>query len=165
VHVTKHIMRWRTALVLRELEGEIAAIERFEPQQAKLTELMATKERLEHEYSVLRLHVQRGDEAGSPGTNRLRRRMQQLRAELSTLDGHIAPLAREAGELHSERWGLLMRAGADKSYLARQVERYADIYTSRVSNFGAYTPFVFLRAPRVGLPHDGADSPGDSFTT
>jgi 5'-nucleotidase len=162
VHVTKHIMRWRTALVLRDIEGELAAIEHFKPQQAKLTQLMAEKERLEHEFSTLRLHLQRVDnEAVVPGKEGFRRRMQQLRAELSTLDAQIAPLARAAGELHSQRWGLLMRAGADKSYLARQIERYADIYTSRVSNFGAYTPFVYLRAPRVSLPHDGTESGAD----
>lgn len=165
VHVTKHIMRWRTALVLRDIEGEIAAIEGFKPQQTQLTQRMADKERLEHEYSILRLELQRGDSelAASVRTkDELRRRMQQLRTELSTLDTQIAPLAREAGKLHSRRWGLLMRAGADKSYLARQIERYADIYTSRVSNFGAYTPFVYLRAPRVSLPHDGTNtSAGD----
>jgi 5'-nucleotidase len=181
VHVTKHIMRWRTALVLRDIEGELAAIEHFKPQQTELTQRMADKERLEHEYSILRLELQRADSelaaGGVPAIGRrpnagsvrskdeLRRRMQQLRTELSTLDTQIAPLAREASELHSRRWGLLMRAGADKSYLARQIERYADIYTSRVSNFGAYTPFVYLRAPRVSLPHDGIDaSAGDRFT-
>jgi 5'-nucleotidase len=159
VHVTKHIMRWRTALVLRNIEGELAAIEHFKTHQTKLTQLMAKKERLEHEYSSLRLQLQRADNDGVvPGKEGFRRRMQQLRAELSTLDTQIAPLAREAGELHSRRWGLLMRAGADKSYLARQIERYADIYTSRVSNFGAYTPFVYLRAPRVSLPHDGTET-------
>jgi 5'-nucleotidase len=168
VHVTKHIMRWRTALVLRDLEGELAAIERFRPQQAKLTQLMAEKERLEHEFSSLRLHLQRADGgivAGTARTKDGRRRMQQLREQLSALDAQIAPLARDAGEQHSRRWGLLMRAGADKSYLARQIERYADIYTSRVSNFGAYTPFVYLRAPRVSLPHDGTESTaGDHLT-
>ena len=49
-----------------------------------------------------------------------------------------------------------MRAGNDKSHLARQVERYADIYTSRVSNFLYETPFAYLRAPRGTLPHDDA---------
>ena len=52
------------------------------------------------------------------------------------------------------RWGLLMRAGNDKSHLARQVERSADIYTSRVSNFLSETPFAYLRAPRGSLAHD-----------
>jgi hypothetical protein len=47
-----------------------------------------------------------------------------------------------------------MRAGADKSRLARQIERHADIYTSRVSNFLWLTPFGYLRAARGSLPHD-----------
>ena len=51
-------------------------------------------------------------------------------------------------------WGPLMRAGHDKSLFARQVERYADVYTSRVSNFLAQTPFAYLRAARGSLPHD-----------
>ena len=42
----------------------------------------------------------------------------------------------------------------DKSHLARQIERYADVYTSRVSNLLALTPFVYLRSPRGSLPHD-----------
>jgi hypothetical protein len=41
--------------------------------------------------------------------------------------------------------------------MARQVERYADIYTSRVSNFLYHTPFLYLRAPRGSLPHDQED--------
>jgi hypothetical protein len=34
------------------------------------------------------------------------------------------------------------------------MERYADIYTSRVSNFLHATPFVYLRSPRGSMPHD-----------
>ncbi len=49
-----------------------------------------------------------------------------------------------------------MRAGIDKSLFARQVERHADVYTSRVSNFLAVGPFALLRAGRLSLPHDGA---------
>ncbi len=47
-----------------------------------------------------------------------------------------------------------MRTGKDKSHLARQIERYADIYTGRVSNFLHQTPFVYLRSHRGSLPHD-----------
>ena len=53
-----------------------------------------------------------------------------------------------------------MRAGNDKSHLARQVERYADIYMSRVSNFLHQTPFVYFRSPRGSLPHDAEDASG-----
>ena len=51
------------------------------------------------------------------------------------LDDRIAPLARESGGLRNATWGPLMRAGNDKSLFARQVEHYADVYMSRVSNF------------------------------
>jgi len=47
-----------------------------------------------------------------------------------------------------------MRAGIDKSHMARQIERYADVYTSRVSNFLFATPHVYLRPPKSSLPHD-----------
>jgi hypothetical protein len=82
--------------------------------------------------------------------------MTALRGRLVDLDERIAPIARRGGEISNRNWGLLMRAGNDKSHLARQVERYADIYTSRVSNFLFETPFVYLRAPRGTLPHDDA---------
>ena len=82
--------------------------------------------------------------------------MTELRARLVALDERIMPLARRSGEILNPRWGPLMRAGNDKSHLARQVERYADIYTSRVSNFLYETPYGYVRAPRGTLPHDDA---------
>ena len=124
---------------------------------AALSELMSSKERLEHEYSKLRVELMRHEAGyghGTPSPEELRAAMHRVRGELNELDERIAPLAQEAGSLQNERWGLLMRAGIDKSYFARQVERYADVYTSRVSNLLELTPFVYLRAPRVSLPHD-----------
>ena len=72
---------------------------------------------------------------------------------LLTLDAEIAPLAQAGTELTNPRWGLLTRAGNDKSHLTRQIERYADIYTSRVSNFLHATPYAYFRSPRGRLPH------------
>ncbi|MGB5185499.1 MAG: 5'-nucleotidase domain-containing protein, partial [Acidimicrobiia bacterium] len=76
------------------------------------------------------------------------------REKLLALDDDIAPLAIEAGHLRNPAWGLMMRAGADKSLLARQVERYADIYTSRVSNLLYPGPYAMFRIGRLDLPHD-----------
>jgi hypothetical protein len=81
-------------------------------------------------------------------------RVESLRAELARLDDDIAPLAIAASELRNTAWGPLMRSGSDKSLFARQVERYADVYTSRASNFLLATPFAYLRAARGSLPHD-----------
>jgi HAD superfamily 5'-nucleotidase-like hydrolase len=158
VNVSKNVLRWRTALILRELEDELAAQHAFAERQQQLQELMARKEAMELEYSQLRLDLQRRTHRYGPpvatAPAELEARMARLRTELRRLDEQIAPLAMAAGELVNRRWGPLMRVGNDKSHLARQVERYADIYTSRVSNFLYETPFVFLRSPRGSLPHD-----------
>jgi HAD superfamily 5'-nucleotidase-like hydrolase len=155
VHVTKDLLRWRTTLVVRDLEKEISEVEAFRPKQAELSRLMADKERLEHTHSTLRLALERLEgEGAATDLTAIHDRLQNAKAALAALDADIAPLAEEAGSLFNVRWGLLMRAGLDKSYLARQLERYADAYTSRVSNLLAYTPYVYLRAPRVSLPHD-----------
>lgn len=157
VHVSKDMLRWRTGLVLRELEREVQALEEFAGSQGELSTLMAAKEQLEHAVSRARLEEQRATTGYAPAAMdaaTARRAVQDLRSRLLDLDRRIADLAQRAGSLGNARWGLLMRAGIDKSYLARQVERYADIYTSRVSNFLVHTPFEYLRAPRVSLPHD-----------
>ncbi len=158
VHVSKSVMRWRTALVLRELEEELDALDAFRAHQAELARLMEEKAHVELALSQSRLQAQRCEAGYGPRSAaapaELQRRITERRAELLALDERIAPLAKRAGEIANSNWGLLMRAGNDKSHLARQVERYADIYTSRVSNFLFETPFAYLRAPRGSLPHD-----------
>lgn len=158
VHVSKSMLRWRTALIVRELEEEIRAEEAALLADERLAGLMLEKERLEQALCQARLEAQRtrcgyGPPAGAP-LEELADRQNRLRAAIASLDAEIAPLAKAAGEVQNPRWGLLLRAGNDKSHLARQIERSADIYTSRVSNFMLQTPFAFLRPPRGSMPHD-----------
>lgn len=163
VNVSKSILRWRTALVVRELEEEMAAIESFRDRQADLSRMMEKKAELENRYASLRLELQRIRKGYGPGSGRapgeIERAIINLHHRLAELDTHIAPIAQAAGELLNPNWGMLMRTGSDKSHLARQIERYADVYTSRVSNFLHVTPFAFLRSHRGSLPHDPAGSP------
>ena len=151
VHVTKDVLRWRTALIARELEAEIRDADAFASKQQRLEALMEEKVLLEHRQAVLRLDRLRPD----GGSDRdLAAELSSTTAKVFELDNRIAPLARAASELGNPIWGPLMRAGNDKSLFARQVERYADVYTSRVSNFRAETPYAYLRAARGSLPHD-----------
>jgi 5'-nucleotidase len=158
VRASKDLLRWRTGLVLRDLEAELAADETFAPIQVDLDELMARKGEIERRQARVRLDLQRVTEGYGPqpgaSPEELKATLQQLRSDLDALDARVAPLARAAGEVHKRRWGPLLRAGSDKSHLARQIERSADVYTSRVSNLAYCTPFAYLRAPRGSLPHD-----------
>jgi HAD superfamily 5'-nucleotidase-like hydrolase len=158
VRVTKHVLRWRTALILRELEADVAAIQAFQPVEAQIAARMLEKEQLEAQLCQLRLGLQRLKSGYGPPPSEpeaaLHARASELRTMIESLDRELAPLVKKTNELNSPRWGLLTRAGNDKSHLARQVERYADIYTSRVSNLMRMTPFAYLRSPRGSLPHD-----------
>ncbi|HXV86095.1 MAG TPA: HAD-IG family 5'-nucleotidase [Gemmatimonadales bacterium] len=158
VHVSKNVVRWRTALVLRELEAELDALEAARAQQEQLAALMQAKERLEFDHAQLRVALQRKRGGYGPApqgsAGALERQANEVRTQLTDLDNLIAPLAEQSATTSNPHWGLLMRTGNDKSYLARQVERYADVYMSRVSNFLYQTPFVYLRSPRGSLPHD-----------
>ena len=158
VHVSKRSLSWRTALVLRELEAEVAALEAFQDIERILGEKMKLKESMEAALSQARLALLRRRGGYGPAPTQtpaeLDAALQDLRSRLVALDAEIAPLAKAATELTNPRWGLLTRAGNDKSHLVRQVERYADVYTSRVSNFLHATPFAYFRSPRGSLPHD-----------
>ncbi len=161
VNISKSMSRWRTALVIRELEEEISAVHMFRQDQQRLSRLMKKKEELEQKSAFCRLQLQRSQqEYGPPGheAREIERTMGETQRKLFKLDAQIGPLAQASGRLHNPHWGLLLRTGIDKSHLARQVERHADIYMSRVSNFLQYTPFAFLRSQRNSLPHD---SPGE----
>jgi HAD superfamily 5'-nucleotidase-like hydrolase len=158
VHVSKEMLRWRTGLILREMESEILAMEKARDADAELRELMARKTELDARLAQLRLERQRAQHRYGPkpqaGPEELEAVIRSVAEESQELDSRIAPLAKAAGEMGNAAWGPLMRAGNDKSLFARQVERYADVYTSRVSNFLAQTPFAYLRAARGSLPHD-----------
>jgi HAD superfamily 5'-nucleotidase-like hydrolase len=159
VNVSKSVNRWRTALVIRELEEELQTVADFQRTETELARLMGMKEALETRYSQARLAQQRrrsGYAEGLADAGDLDETLTSLREELVELDDQIRPLAVASSRLLNPRWGLLMRTGNDKSHLARQIERYADMYTSRVSNFLHYTPFAYLRAHRGSLPHDAA---------
>jgi len=164
VKISKSVLRWRTGLVLWELEEEVEAALRRRDKEARLSQLMAEKEQLDALGCKIRLDLQRARfQYGPPVAateEELARSLSEVRAKLVALDQLISPLAHAVGSTPNENWGSLLYAGNDKSHLARQVERSADIYTSRVSNFLFRTPFAYLRSPRGTLPHDPAARQG-----
>ncbi|XP_026446408.1 5'-nucleotidase domain-containing protein 4-like [Papaver somniferum] len=163
VSQSKVHLRWRTALVCRELEEEYTALISSRGQRAALVELINQKELVGDLFNQLRLALQRRTK-GRPAqtlaaTNmddqELTESMQKLLIVMQRLDEKIAPMLEADGEHFNKRWGYLSRAGLwDKSHLTRQIEKYADIYTSRVSNFLHYTPFMYFRSQEQTLAHD-----------
>lgn len=163
VSQSKVHLRWRTALICRELEEEYTALIRSRGHRASLIELINQKEIVGDLFNQLRLALQRRMKNRPAQTlaatklddQELTGSMQKLLIVMQRLDEKIAPMLESDGELFNKRWGFLSRAGLwDKSHLMRQIEKYADIYTSRVSNFLHYTPFMYFRSQEQNLAHD-----------
>lgn len=156
VNVSKKTQRWRTALVLRELEEELLAVDAEQETQRWIGRRMVEKGRLEQRAATARLALLRAAHAGAPGAAdpALATEVEVCRQAIEAIDAELSPVLARGGRGFNARWGLMLRAGNDKSHLTRQIERHADLYTSRVSNLLPYTPFASFRAPRGSLPHD-----------
>ncbi|XP_078149149.1 HAD-superfamily hydrolase, subfamily IG, 5'-nucleotidase [Carex rostrata] len=163
VSQSKVHLRWRTALICRELEDEFNAIIKSHGHKSALLKLIQQKEIVGDLFNQLRLASQRREncrpsqsiEATNMDDFELTESMQKLLIVMQRLDEKIAPLLEADGELFNKRYGYLSRAGLwDKSHFTRQIEKYADIYTSRVSNFLQYTPFMYFRSQEQTLAHD-----------
>eukprot|EP00276_Gloeochaete_wittrockiana_P015045 CAMPEP_0184336096 /NCGR_PEP_ID=MMETSP1089-20130417/4521_1 /TAXON_ID=38269 ORGANISM="Gloeochaete wittrockiana, Strain SAG46.84" /NCGR_SAMPLE_ID=MMETSP1089 /ASSEMBLY_ACC=CAM_ASM_000445 /LENGTH=629 /DNA_ID=CAMNT_0026661035 /DNA_START=66 /DNA_END=1954 /DNA_ORIENTATION=- len=169
VNMSKRRLKWRTALILREFERELEILDRTRSYYERYVKLHAEKESLEHQFSLLRLaHIRRRFAAVShpriydadveqwmqDNDVAVDERIANVRRRLIRLDALMIPLLNNEAREFNKLWGSLFRAANEKSYLTREIERYADIYTSRVSNMLPYTPFKYFRARRLGLVHE-----------
>ncbi len=158
---------WRTAMVLQELEREISVNERLEAQIQDLDLLDRRHRNLESEidYQTLRLKkIQRllDDEATNVALHaRLEDERRTARASVDALrdrahlmDAEVDSLEARIDRAFNPHWGSCLREGNENSRFGEQVNDYADLYTSRVSNFGPYSPLRYFRAPRRPMPHE-----------
>jgi HAD superfamily 5'-nucleotidase-like hydrolase len=158
---------WRTAMVLQELEREMAVSDRLEGQIEDLDLLDRRHRNLESEidYQSLRLKkIQRlldDPTTSAPLKARLEEERKIARASVDTLrdranlmDSEVDSLEKRIDRTFNPYWGSCLREGNENSRFGEQVNDYADLYTSRVSNFGPYSPLRYFRAPRRPMPHE-----------
>jgi 5'-nucleotidase len=90
----------------------------------------------------------------SEAREELLRRLGELRADVSGCLEDVYSLEGDIEHTFNPFWGPLFKEGSENSRFGEQVEDYACLYTSRVSNFLAYSPFQLFRSPRDHLPHE-----------
>jgi hypothetical protein len=158
---------WRTAMVLQELEREISVNDRLEAQIRDLDLLDRRHRNLESEidYQSLRLKkIQRLlDDPTCNASMRTklederklsRASIDSLRDRANLMDAEVDSLEARIDRAFNPHWGSCLREGNENSRFGEQVNDYADLYTSRVSNFGPYSPLRYFRAPRRPMPHE-----------
>lgn len=139
---------WRTALVVEELGNEIASQIRAMPIEKQIGEAMEIKKDLEDQYVML--YTQQVDE----GSHKDQKALNDLQAEISKIDSHLTQLIKAQHLYFNPKWGRIFRAGAEESYFAYQVERFACIYMERLTDLLECSPITYFRAYRRLLAHD-----------
>jgi HAD superfamily 5'-nucleotidase-like hydrolase len=139
---------WRTALVVEELGDEIAAQHKALPIEKKIVASMAIKRQLEENY--IEMHTRSIEEK----TRKYEQTLHDMQIELSAIDKEIAKLLHEQQLFYNSKWERIFRAGAEESYFAYQVDRYACIYMEKLSDLFEHSPLTYFRAHRRQLAHD-----------
>ncbi len=159
---------WRTVLIVRELEDEI---ERRAQLQEELkmgrqlrTQLAQLGHEMDHLRDVLYLYehlLGQGEELPDEPLQALdqrartitERHRQTLRAEAEWAD--------QIDRQFDSYWGSFFKQGTSKTRFAAQLETYACLYTSRVSNFAYYGSNRYFRVARDPMMHELAISEGE----
>jgi HAD superfamily 5'-nucleotidase-like hydrolase len=170
---------WRTVMVIQEMEAEVMAHEACRELLKKSAELEQRREDLEDQ---LRYYQQRykeltrkaeddalrgadGSEAQAVATRplsgavdadraRVKRAVERIRGQLRQVDAEATTSEREIAHRFHPYWGSLLKEANEASSFGDQVEQYACVYTSRVSNLLSYSPLQYFRSPRDLLPHE-----------
>jgi HAD superfamily 5'-nucleotidase-like hydrolase len=159
---------WRTALILEDLEEEISLARSFHGTQSDIVALEEHRGTLDHEITTLKLKIYALETAmdDSPERNpgeidelskarrSLRLMLDRKRRDLRAVIARRDELEGQIETSYNKYWGSVFKEGTDNSRFGEQVEDYACIYTSRVSNFLAYSPQQYFRAPRHWMSHE-----------
>jgi len=159
---------WRTCLVVEELEREIAWLTGHRETLAELARLEGLQIRLEDAIASHRTALNQAErrlereatDGDRPPLEAERRRLkgelEALRRALRDCQGRLLEVARELEAGVNPTWGLTFKEGNENSRFGEQVEDYACLYTSRVSNLRFYSPMERYRSPRAAMPHERA---------
>jgi len=160
---SKQASLWRTCMVVQELEDEMSYLASRAEDILTLSELEQFRKNLDEEISSMRttfnLFERRLDkETPTPTLVQSRR---EARASLETLRQRFREtndlsrqLALEIDKGFNAYWGLVFKEGNETSRFGEQVEQYACIYTSRVSNLLFYSPMQYFRSARDFMAHE-----------
>ena len=161
--------QWRTCLVIEELEREIGWLDRNRGALEEVAGLEDLRLRVDDEAAAHRAALnalERRLDRLAPGDpsadaleadrTRMKRELEALRGALRDTNARIADLQHQVEFGYNRYWGLTFKEGSENSRIGEQIEDYACVYTSRVSNFVFYSPMHYFRVLRRAMPHEVA---------
>ncbi len=152
---SKKEIGWRTMLVIEELEKEIKAIQNLKDQYDLCDSLNKKRVHLENEferYHILEKEAQKNE--NSEKQEEINKKIKKIGYDLLKLKEIEKKEIKNYHQNLHPTWGELMKTGRQNSRFAAQVENYACLYTSKLTNLIHYGPHKNFRAVRDFMPHD-----------
>jgi len=172
----KRSLGWRTMLVVPELAHEVDVWLDQSIRHRRIEELGELRNELDEwvdRLSLLIVSCSNEEEcAVYDKIDEMRAELSKAREELKAVKESYSEDLRLFHEAFHPVWGQIFKVGYQNSRFAQQVENYACLYTSKVSNFGMVSPEMIFRTQADVMPHDQLeDTPirrllkarGDSF--
>lgn len=154
----KRSLGWRTMLVVPELAHEVDMWLSLSPKYKRIEELREWRNELDDlvdRLSLLLISCENEEECS------LYDKRDEMFAELEKAkEEHNDAKQAFSDELLSFHesfhpiWGQIFKVGYQNSRFAQQVENYACLYTSKVSNLGKVSPEMSFRTQADMMPHD-----------
>uniref|UniRef100_A0A7N0VC80 5'-nucleotidase domain-containing protein 4 n=2 Tax=Kalanchoe fedtschenkoi TaxID=63787 RepID=A0A7N0VC80_KALFE len=149
---SKKALGWRTMLVVPELEREVELLWEHRDFRKTLQSLNSQRDLIEDKIHHLKWSLKIEDGIAENQTKFSELEELEHQREQIRVDHQQAQ--RECHQKFHKVWGQLMKAGCQNSRFAHQVERFACLYTSQVSNLGLYSPDKYYRPSEDFMPHE-----------
>lgn len=161
---SKKSTAWRTVMIIQEMETELTRSASLRADLVQMDELERELLRLNQEIAYDRTLDQRVEqmlalneipvELVDGAKTALKHRRSQLRKQRAHMLERLERREAELATHYNAFWGLLFKMNNENTLFGEQVEDYACLYTSRVSNFINYSPMHHFRSPRQLMPHE-----------
>lgn len=148
---SKKVLGWRTMLVVPELEREIELLWELKDTRKQLLSLRNDRDHVENEIHRLKWSLMSQGEGDAAMVPSELNELESQREKVRLAHQHAQ---REYHQKFHKVWGQLMKTGYQNSRFAHQVERFACLYTSHVTNLSLYSPGKYYRPSEDFMPHD-----------
>ncbi|XP_011649621.1 5'-nucleotidase domain-containing protein 4 isoform X2 [Cucumis sativus] len=150
---SKKALGWRTMLVVPELEREVELLWELRKTRKQLQQLRNERDAIEDQIHHLKWSL-KFEDIEADDKDRLSTELHQLEGEREQVRLSHQDALRECHRKFHGVWGQLMKTGYQNSRFAHQVERFACLYSSQVTNLSLYSPDKYYRPSEDFMPHE-----------
>eukprot|EP00250_Pteridium_aquilinum_P015886 c22820_g1_i1 orf=420-2315(+) len=150
---SKKELGWRTMLVVPELDKELQLFYQTVSLRKEFRLLRQQRERLDDKIQGLDWSL-RFEEVNVQDHDKVKAEIKALEDERDKVRESHRQAQRLCHQKFHKIWGQLMKTGYQNSRFAHQVERFACLYTSQVTNLCCYSPDKSYRTREDNMPHE-----------